>query len=284
MKKKRWTPVKVVAAAVKWVFLIAMCVFTLYPVFYAVIGSFKTNAELTLGNSLFPEAWHYENYLYAFEKLDFGLYTLNSVVLALLTVVLSVVTASMAGYVIGRREFIGKKLLSALYLGSMFISVGSVALYPLYKLLNSWGLTSNLMGLALILTGGQVSNIFLIAGFARSVPKELDDAATIDGAGVFRIYWQIIVPMIRPILGIVALFSFRTAWNEFITAQVFTMSNPNLKTLSVAVANLRYSSNAAAEWHIMAAGASIALIPILIVYLLANKQFIVGITAGAVKG
>lgn len=275
---------KVVAAAVKWVFLIAMCVFTLYPVFYAVIGSFKTNAELTLGNSLFPEAWHYENYLYAFEKLDFGLYTLNSVVLALLTVVLSVVTASMAGYVIGRREFIGKKLLSALYLGSMFISVGSVALYPLYKLLNSWGLTSNLMGLALILTGGQVSNIFLIAGFARSVPKELDDAATIDGAGVFRIYWQIIVPMIRPILGIVALFSFRTAWNEFITAQVFTMSNPNLKTLSVAVANLRYSSNAAAEWHIMAAGASIALIPILIVYLLANKQFIAGITAGAVKG
>ena len=284
MKKKRWTPVKVVAAAVKWVFLIAMCVFTLYPAFYAVIGSFKTNAELTLGNSLFPEAWHYENYLYAFEKLDFGLYTLNSVVLALLTVVLSVVTASMAGYVIGRREFIGKKLLSALYLGSMFISVGSVALYPLYKLLNSWGLTSNLMGLALILTGGQVSNIFLIAGFARSVPKELDDAATIDGAGVFRIYWQIIVPMIRPILGIVALFSFRTAWNEFITAQVFTMSNPNLKTLSVAVANLRYSSNAAAEWHIMAAGASIALIPILIVYLLANKQFIAGITAGAVKG
>ena len=284
MKKKRWTPVKVVVAAVKWVFLIAMCVFTLYPVFYAVIGSFKTNAELTLGNSLFPEAWHYENYLYAFEKLDFGLYTLNSVVLALLTVVLSVVTASMAGYVIGRREFIGKKLLSALYLGSMFISVGSVALYPLYKLLNSWGLTSNLMALALILTGGQVSNIFLIAGFARSVPKELDDAATIDGAGVFRIYWQIIVPMIRPILGIVALFSFRTAWNEFITAQVFTMSNPNLKTLSVAVANLRYSSNAAAEWHIMAAGASIALIPILIVYLLANKQFIAGITAGAVKG
>ena len=284
MKKKRWTPVKVVAAAVKWVFLIAMCVFTLYPVFYAVIGSFKTNAELTLGNSLFPEAWHYENYLYAFEKLDFGLYTLNSVVLALLTVVLSVVTASMAGYVIGRREFIGKKLLSALYLGSMFISVGSVALYPLYKLLNSWGLTSNLMGLALILTGGQVSNIFLIAGFARSVPKELDDAATTDEAGVFRIYWQIIAPMIRPILGIVALFSFRTAWNEFITAQVFTMSNPNLKTLSVAVANLRYSSNAAAEWHIMAAGASIALIPILIVYLLANKQFIAGITAGAVKG
>lgn len=284
MKKKKITIWWMVKAVIKWTFLVAMCVFTLYPVFYAVIGSFKTNAELTLGNALFPEQWHYENYIYAFQQLDFGLYTFNSVALALLTVVLSVLTSSMAGYVIGRRQFAGKKLLTGMYLASMFISVGSVALYPLYKLLNGLGLTSNLMGLALILTGGQVSNIFLISGFARSVPKELDDAATIDGAGVFRIYWQIVVPMIRPILGIVALFSFRTAWNEFITAQVFTMSNPGLKTLSVAVANLRYSSNAAAEWHIMAAGASIALIPILIVYLFANKQFIAGITAGAVKG
>mgnify|MGYP000268932815 CR=1 FL=1 len=122
----------------------------------------------------------------------------------------------------------------------------------------------------------------MVSGFVRSVPKELDEAATIDGAGTFRIFWQIIVPAIKPILGVIALFAFRTAWNEFVTAQVFTMSNPGLKTLSVAVANLRYSANAAAD--IMTAGASIALIPILIVYLLANRQFITGLTAGAVKG
>lgn len=268
----------------KWIFLTAMCTFTLYPVIYTVLGSFKTNAELTLGGNIFPEKWQFENYIYAFQKLDFGLYTWNSVILAVLTVIFSVVTASMAGYVIGRREFPGKQVLSGVYLCSMFVSVGSVALYPLYKLLNSVGLTKNMTGLALLLTGGQVANVFMISGFVRSVPMELDDAATIDGAGVFRIYWQIILPMVKPIIGVVALFSFRTAWNEFITAQVFTMSNPQLKTLSVAVANLRYSSNAAAEWHIMTAGAAIALIPILIVYLFANKQFVAGITAGAVKG
>ena len=268
----------------KWIFLIAMCTFTLYPVIYTVLGSFKTNAELTLGGNIFPEKWQFENYVYAFQKLEFGLYTWNSVILAVLTVIFSVVTASMAGYVIGRREFPGKKVLSGVYLCSMFISVGSVALYPLYKLLNAVGLTKNMAGLALLLTGGQVANVFMISGFVRGVPMELDDAATIDGAGVFRIYWQIILPMVKPIIGVVALFSFRTAWNEFITAQVFTMSNPQLKTLSVAVANLRYSSNAAAEWHIMTAGAAIALIPILIVYLFANKQFVAGITAGAVKG
>ena len=268
----------------KWLFVGSMCIFTLYPVVYTLLGSFKTNAELTLGGSIFPEKWQFENYVYAFQQLDFGKYTINSIVLAVLTVIFTVVTAAMAAYVIARREFPGKKLLTTGYLLSMFISVGSVALYPLYSLLNSIGLTSSMIGLALILTGGQAANIFMVSGFVRSVPKELDEDATIDGAGTFRIFWQIIVPAIKPILGVIALFAFRTAWNEFVTAQVFTMSNPGLKTLSVAVANLRYSANAAAEWHIMTAGASIALLPILIVYLLANRQFIAGLTAGAVKG
>ncbi len=270
--ERRDAAVSFIGQVLKWAFVGAMCIFTLYPVIYTLLGSFKTNAELTLGGGILPEKWQIENYIYAFQKLEFGKYTLNSVVLALLTVLFTVTTASMAAYIIARREFPGKKLLTTSYLLSMFISVGSVALYPLYGLLHAVGLTSNM------------AHLFMVSGFVRSVPKELDEAATIDGAGTFRIFWQIIVPAIKPILGVIALFAFRTAWNEFVTAQVFTMSNPGLKTLSVAVANLRYSANAAAEWHIMTAGASIALIPILIVYLLANRQFITGLTAGAVKG
>ena len=120
----------------------------------------------------------------------------------------------------------GKKLISTAYLLSMFISVGSVALYPLYTLMSRLGLTKNMVGLALMLTGGQAANIFMISGFINGVPKDLDEAATIDGAGPFRIFWQIIVPAIKPILGVIALFAFRQAWNEFVTAQVFTMANP----------------------------------------------------------
>ena len=172
----------------KWLFVGSMCIFTLYPVVYTLLGSFKTNAELTLGGSIFPEKWQFENYVYAFQQLDFGKYTINSIVLAVLTVIFTVVTAAMAAYVIARREFPGKKLLTTGYLLSMFISVGSVALYPLYSLLNSIGLTSSMIGLALILTGGQAANIFMVSGFVRSVPKELDEAATIDGAGTFRIF------------------------------------------------------------------------------------------------
>lgn len=276
--------IRTAGLVVKWLFMGTMCIFTLYPVIYAVIGSFKTNAELTLGGSFLPDEWQFQNYVYAFQKLDFGRYIANSVTLALLTVLFSVGTASMAAYVMARRTFPGKQVLNVCYLCSMFVSIGSVSLYPLYKLLSAVGLNSSMVGLALLLIGGQAANIFLITGFVRSVPRELDEAATIDGAGTFRIFWQIIVPAIKPILGVVALFSFRHAWNEFVSVQVFSMSNPNLKTLSVAVASLRYSANAAAEWHIMAAGASIALLPILIVYLFANRQFIAGLTAGAVKG
>lgn len=268
----------------KWIFVGAVCIFTIYPVVYALLGSLKTNAELTLGVGLLPQTWQWKNFEYAFSQLNFGLYTLNSFALAILTMLFSVVTSSMAGYVIARRVFPGKKFLLTIYLTSMFVSVGSVALFPLYKLLNSLGLTNSLLGLALVLTSGQAANIFMISGFVRNVPMELDEAATIDGAGIFRIFWQIIIPMVRPIIGVVSLFAFRLAWNEFVTAQVFTMQNRGLQTLSVAVANLRYSANAAAEWHIMAAGASIALIPMLLIYIFANKQFIGGITAGAVKG
>lgn len=121
----------IVGQILKWIFVGTMCIFTLYPVIYTLLGSFKTNAELTLGGSLFPSEWQFSNYTYAFSKLNFGQYTLNSVTLALLTVAFTLITASMAAYIIARRDFPGKKILTTAYLLSMFVSVGSVALYPL---------------------------------------------------------------------------------------------------------------------------------------------------------
>ena len=138
--ERRDAAVSFIGQVLKWAFVGAMCIFTLYPVIYTLLGSFKTNAELTLGGGILPEKWQIENYIYAFQKLEFGKYTLNSVVLALLTVLFTVTTASMAAYIIARREFPGKKLLTTSYLLSMFISVGSVALYPLYGLLHAVGL------------------------------------------------------------------------------------------------------------------------------------------------
>lgn len=267
------------------IFLAIMIIFTIYPIFYAVIGSFKTNGELTAGGSFLPQAgWHIENYYQAFIEADFTKYTFNSVVISLSCMAIAVITSALAGFVFARKKFVGKKLIMTMYVGLMFIALGSVTLYPIYAMLTKFGLNKNILGLILALTGGQASNVLLVMGFVQSIPKELDEAAIIDGCSIYGIFFRVISPLIKPILAVVALFVFRNSWNDYVTTLVMSISMPNLKTLTVAVVQLKYSMNAAAEWHIMLAGASIAIIPILIVYFFANKQFIAGLTAGAVKG
>lgn len=267
------------------IFLAIMIIFTIYPILYAVIGSFKTNGELTAGGSFLPQTgWHIENYYKAFIEADFTKYTFNSVIISLSCMIIAVITSALAGYVFARRKFVGKKLIMAMYVGLMFIALGSVTLYPIYAMLTRLGLNKNILGLILALTGGQASNVLLVMGFVQSIPKELDEAAIIDGCSIYGIFFRVISPLIKPILAVVALFVFRNSWNDYVTTLVMSISMPNLKTLTVAVVQLKYSMNAAAEWHIMLAGASIAIIPILIVYFFANKQFIAGLTAGAVKG
>lgn len=272
------------AWALKALFLAVILLFTLYPVVYAILGSLKTNMQLVLGDGFLPKTWEFQNYVYAFEKLNFFQYTFNSFVLCLICTVLAVSVSSMAGYCMARYDFPLKRLLNGLYLALMFISLGSVTIYPVYIMMSEIGMTNNLFGLALVITGGQASNIFLVRGFVQSVPKDLDESAKLDGCGKFGIFLHIILPLIRPIIAVVGLFAFRNAWNDYITSMIFTIGKKALQPLTVAVVALRYSVNAAAEWHIMAAGATIAIVPILIVYILTNKQFISGLTAGAIKG
>lgn len=284
MKKVHLSDKARAALISKWVFLGIMIVFTLYPVIYTVLGSFKTNAELTQGGGFFPSVWHFENYYKAFIQADFTKYTLNSVVVSISVTILAVTTTSLAGFAMARKEFAGKKILLALYMSMMFVSLGSVTLYPIYELLRGLKINKTIFALVIALTGGQATNVFLVMGFTKGIPKELDEAAIIDGCSIYGVYSRIILPLSKPILAVVALFSFRNAWNDYITSLIMTISIPKLQTLTVAVVQLKYSVNSAAEWHIMLAGASIAIIPILIVYMFSNKQFIAGLTAGAVKG
>lgn len=268
----------------KWIFLAFIILFTLYPIIYTILGSLKTNAELTQGGSLLPSKWQFDNYYQAFVEADFLKYAMNSIVISISVTLLAVATCSLAGFILARREFAGRKILMALYLSMLFVSLGSITLYPIYEMLRGLHLHKTMFAMIVALTGGQASNVFLVMGFTKALPKELDEAAIIDGCSIYQVYSRVILPLTKPILAVVALFSFRNAWNDYITGLVMTITAPALKTLTVAVVQLKYSVNAAAEWHIMLAGASIAIIPILIVYLFANKQFIAGLTAGAVKG
>ena len=270
-----------------WLFLALAAIITIFPVCYVIFGSFKDNKELLVGgSSILPSKWVFDNYVQAWKQANFATYTMNSVFLSLAVMLISLINASMAGYVFARKNFKGKELLYMLFVAFMFINVGSVSLRPLFELAVKLKMNKSLLAVAIISAGGgQATFIFLCRGFVNSVPKELDEAAKMDGCGFFRIYYQIILPMLKPILATIALLSFRQGWNEYILPLVFTMTNDKLRPLTVGVNMLKNAGDGTAGHGISCfAGATISIVPILIVYCCFSRFFMGGLTAGAVKG
>lgn len=269
-----------------FLFMLAVAALTLYPVLYVVFGSFKENGELLVGGTnMFPKVWIVDNFIEAWEKADFSTYTINSIIIAVGVMILSLISSGMAGYVLNRRNFRFKKLIYGLLLAFMFINVGSVSLRPLFELAIKLKLNTSLFSVIFISAGtAQATYIFLVNSYMNSIPKELDEAATIDGCTFFQTYTHVVLPLLRPILATVALLSFRGGWNEYILPLVFTMTDASKRPLTVGVTMLKNSGDGAAAWNIMFAGATIAIIPILVIYIIASKYFIEGLTGGAVKG
>ena len=275
---------KAIGHTILYLVLIFISVITLYPVLYALLGSLKTNMELMLGGSIFPKVPQFKNYLTVWEKANFAQYSANSIFISFFSTIGAVVLSSLTAYCLERHDFPGKKAIYAAYMTTMFITLGAVTLRPLYLLAVDTHLNNTLWPIIILQIGSQGVNIFLVTKFISSIPKELDEAAMIDGCGTFRIYWQILMPLLKPILAVVALFQFRMSWNDYIIPAVFTMTQPQLRPLTVGVVQLKWGAGAASEWHLMMTGASISILPILIIYFLCNRYFMSGLTDGAVKG
>lgn len=269
-----------------WACLVFLAVVTIFPVIYIVLGSFKANAELLVGGTnIFPSKWVFSNYVDAWQQANFATYTLNSIFLAVGVMVASLINSTMAGYVFSRRNFKGKELIYGLFVMFMFINVGSVSLRPLFELAVKLKMNQNLLSVIFIsVGGGQATYIFLSRGFVNSIPRELDEAAKIDGCTFFQTYRMVILPLLKPVMATIALLSFRQGWNEYIMPLVFTMTNDKLRPLTVGVNMLKNAGDGTAAWNIMFAGATIAIIPMLVIYCMFSKYFMNGITAGAVKG
>ena len=273
----------IVARTAMWLFLLTIALLILFPLIMTFSGSFKTGAEMMSGGNLFPEKWQFANYAEAWKQTNFARYTWNSAFLSIMVTIGTLLVASMAAYVVDRRDFPGKKLYVGIQASTMFISVGAIVLRPQFDLMVFLHLNTTLWGVILILISAHSSTFFILQGFFKAIPRELDEAAMVDGSGFTRTYFKIILPLLTPGLGVAGLFAFRHAWNEYILPLVFTMTNPNLQTLTVGLANLRYGSSAAMQIHLMMAGACLSILPMLVVYILANKTFI-QVTGGAVKG
>lgn len=269
-----------------YAFLLILTIFILYPILYVVLGSFKTNQELVLGGArLFPEVFILDNYIEAWQLANFARYTLNSIFISTMVMLGILLLSSMAGYCFARKDFPLKNVIYGLLIAFMFVNIGSVSLRPLFELTIHFNLHTSLWSVILICIGmSQATNIFLVRGYMNTLPKELDEAAAIDGCSFFGIYYRIILPLLKPVMATIALLSFREAWNEYILPLVFTINDPNKRPLTVGVISLKNVSDGAAAWNIMFAGSTMSIMPIIILFLLTSRYFMSGMTVGAVKG
>ncbi len=269
-----------------FVFLLGVLAVSLFPILYIVLASFKSNAEiLTSGANIFPQKFLVENYVQAWNLANFKLYTWNSIYMSFFIVVGSIITSTILAYVFDRGVFIGKKFVFAMLLSTMFIALGTSSLYPQLQVAKLFGLHNSLWGvIAIRVLGINVSLVFVAKGYMATIPKEVDEAAKIDGCGFIRIYSNIIFPVLKPLIATIGLLSFRGAWNDYLLPLVFTLSNPNKSPLIVGVINLMNTGEAASSWNLMLAATTIAIVPMLIVYLCLNKYFISGLMNGAIKG
>lgn len=271
---------------VLYVILVCVGLFCLFPIIYAFAGSFKPNIEFVLGGAkVLPQEWRPQNYVDAWKLANFARYTWNSIFVSVLVVIGQILVSSLGGYALARFKFPGRRIVTAALVATLFFAGGTITIFPLFRIVRFLGIHKGLWALIVVqVLRIDVAKIFLFMGYMRGISPEIDEAATIDGCSPFRIYWQILMPLSVPIIATITLLAFKESWNSYLLPLVFTMSMPQLRTLTVGVVSLRYTHDGAAAWNIMLAGSAISLVPVILIYIVANRYFIRGITAGSVKG
>ena len=255
---------------------------TLAPLLWVLSTSFKPNQEaISFPPKLLPDAPTLDNYLFVLTDPKLVTSLFNSLLVSIGGTGLSVAVSALGGYAFARFEFKGKNLLMSTILGLFMIPV-VINIIPLYIMLANVGLLNSL--LALILTFQILIiplNIFLLKNYFETIPKELDEAALIDGCSKLRALWHIIVPMSMPGFLIAAILSFRFSWNEFVLPIVLS-NKPDVMVFQVAL--YQFISLYRIDWGYLTAGINIALIPVVVLMLISQKRMIRGLTLGAVRG
>jgi len=231
--------------------------------------------------SLLPETWNWGNYVRAFVEADFGQYFLNSVIYTAVGVFFIIFIASLAAYAFARLEFPGKNVFFYVLIATLLIPIPGVFV-PLYLLLKSLGLLDTRTGLLLCyISNGLAFGIFLLKGFFDELPKEVEEAALIDGCSRFGIYWRIALPLAKPAIATLVIMNSLTIWNEFLLALVVLQDKAKMP---IQRGLMVFQGTYITDYPLLMAGLTIATIPIVIVYLLMQKHIVKGIAAGALKG
>ena len=271
-----------VRATVIYALVIAIAIVTIFPFLWMVSTSLKSIAELgELPPRVFPRAWLFSNYPDAWTVLpNFGRIVINTGIVTSLTIIGRVLSCSLVAFGFARLRFPGRNVLFLLVLGTMMLPE-QVTIIPLYLLYLRVGWLNSWLPLIVPQFFGVPFYIFLLRQFFLTLPRDLDDAARIDGCSYYGVYWRVILPLSRPALAAVAAFSFVSAWNDFFHPLIF-LTDPEIQTLGVGLRNfvVEYQPNT----NLLMAASTMAVLPILLVFLIAQKYFIQGIALTGLKG
>lgn len=261
--------------------LLGLVAVWIYPFLWMVSAALKSPLEVfSAGMNLVPETPIWDNFRRAWVDARFAQYLANTVIVTAATVLLVLIRCSMTGYVLARYSFYGRKVILGILVATLFVPAG-YTIIPVVDLATRLGMLNSLWGMIIALSGGaHVASILLYLGYFRQLPKELEEAAIVDGAGFFRTFFQVMLPLAMPVTATVTLMTFLSTWNAFFLPLVFTFSRPDLRTLSVGM--LAFIGENSTDWSGMAAAATISLLPVVLLFILLQRYFVEGI-AGAVK-
>lgn len=274
---------KIIRLTVTYFIIAIMAVVIIYPLVW-VFGASLTPGTSISSFSIIPEnpTWDHYKKLFNLEESLYLRWYWNTIKVSLISMVASVISISLMAYSFSRYRFIGRKHGLITFLILQMIP-NFAALIAIFVLANVTGLINTHLGLILVYIGGAIPmNTWLMKGYLDSIPKELDESARMDGAGHFRIFWQIIMPLARPMIAVVAVFTFITPFTDFILAKVL-LRQPEQYTLAVGLYEL-VSRQYGSEFTLFAAGSILIAVPIAILFLSLQKYFVSGLTAGGIKG
>lgn len=261
--------------------LAVLCIINIIPILWMIVGSFKSEEDFAVNPLGLPKQWNFSNYASAWKVAHLGTYFWNSVVVTAGAIVLTVLLGALTSYFLSRFEYRLRGWVYGLFVIGMTIPIHAT-LVPIFILMKKIGLLNSHLSLVLPYTAFHLSiTVFILVGFMKVFPKDIEESAIMDGAGIYRIFWSIILPMTRPALATVIIINFIYNWNEFLFALVL-INKAALKTLPLGLAN--FAGTETRFQTLQMAALTMALLPLLAFYLAMEKQLVQGMTAGAVKG
>jgi N-acetylglucosamine transport system permease protein len=256
--------------------------FTLFMLIWVILASLKSNRDLYTNIWALPSQLHFENFTKALFTINMGQYFLNSLVVVMPSLFLILALSAPASYVLSRKKFKGSNLITMLFIAGIGIPV-PLLFIPLFVILTKLHINNTLYGLGVLYIATSLPfTVFMLTGFFGSLPVELEEAAIIDGASDFQVFFRVMLPLASPGLITAAIFNFIGIWNEYQLALVF-LNDPNKSTLSLGLYSLTNAMQYTGDWTGLMAGVVIVMVPTIILYIILSEKMISGITMGAVK-